>query len=91
MNLRSTEQRFAELAAESRKHPAYWKALAELKHVELVTAHKRLQAWLRWMKKQKAVAEWQGGRPSKYVAVVRIEAIDAALRGEELPKLGRMK
>ena len=58
--LRQTEAKFAEMAAKSRKHPAYWKALAELKHGEVLHERNRMRRFLRGVLKEikKERAEW---------------------------------
>lgn len=51
---------FAKMSAESRKHPAYWKALAELEYGEVLHERNRMRRFLRGVLKaiKRGHAEW---------------------------------
>jgi hypothetical protein len=75
----NVDRRFAKMARESRKHPAYWKARAELEHGELLHLfhdRDRLRRWLRWIDGRCAA-----NNPKPYpLALLRAE-IKSALSG----------
>lgn len=82
--MQQTEAKFAKMAAESRKHPAYWKALAELEHGEVQADRDRYRRWMRrWAARSAGPIRATGGI---IWAAVDLGELRAALRGEEPPR-----
>lgn len=86
--LRRVEDRFAKLAAESRKHPAYWRALAKLEYGEVKADRDRYRRWMRHWAARSAgpVRRVTGGI---IWAAVDLLELRAALRGEAAPRRKR--
>ncbi len=85
--LRRVEDRFAKLAAESRKHPAYWRALAKLEYDEVKYDRDRYRRWMRhWAARSAGSVRVTGGI---IWAAVDLGELRAALRGEAAPRRKR--
>lgn len=74
--LHGVERRFAKMAREARKHPAYWKARAELEYGELKHDRNRLWRWLWWIAGRCAAND-----PKPYPLALLRDEIRSALAG----------
>ena len=84
--MQQTEAKFAKLAAESRKHPAYWKALAELEHGEVQADRDRYRRWLRRWLREGVPSRQMGDVGRSMLWRIPPEELRAALHGEEPPR-----
>lgn len=70
-SLRAVEAKFAKLAKKSRKHPAYWQALAKLEYDEVRFERNRMRRFLR------SVLNDIHNTDAQWVSLDRVEIEDA--------------